>query len=124
MHSLYTSMKTSQQALQADRVTPLAVISETRLALSRADKRLTLDALIVEDLDVDVLAGTPFMIANDISVRPAKREVLIQGSEVISFTICSPAPSPMLTQFIVPILFITLLRACYHRFSRKAMTAP
>ena len=102
MHSLYTNMKTSQQALHADRVTPLAVISDTRLTLSRADKRLTLDALIVEDLDVDVLAGTPFMIANDISVRPAKREVLIQGSEVISFTICSPAPSPMLTQFIVP----------------------
>ena len=78
-------VKTSQQALQVDGVTPLAVVGETRLALSRADERLTLDALVVEDLDVDVLAGTPFMIANDISVRPAKREVLIQGSEVILY---------------------------------------
>ena len=78
-------VKTSQQALQADGVTPLAVVGETRLALSRADERLTLDALVVEDLDVDVLAGTPFMIANDISVRPAKRELLIQGSEVILY---------------------------------------
>ena len=78
-------MKTSQQALQADGVTPLAVFSETRLAFSRDDKRLTFDALVVEDLDVDVLAGTPFMIANYISVCPAKREVLIQGSEVILY---------------------------------------
>ena len=78
-----TIVKTSQQALQADGVTPLAVVGETHLALSRADKRLTLDALVVEDLDVDILAGTPFMIANDVSVRPAKRQVVIQGSEVM-----------------------------------------
>ena len=77
--------KTSQQALQADGVTPLVVVGETHLALSRADIRLTLDALVVEDLDVDVLAGTPFLIANDISVPPSKRQVLIQGSEVILY---------------------------------------
>ena len=64
--------KSSQQALQADGMTPLAVVGETRLILSRADKTLALDALVVDDLDVDVLAGTPFLIANDISVRPAK----------------------------------------------------
>ena len=75
-----TIVKTSQQALQADGVTPLAVVGETHLALSRAYKRLTLDALVVEDLDVDILAGTPFMIANDVSVRPAKRQVVIQVS--------------------------------------------
>ena len=86
-------MKTSQQALQADGVTPLAVCSETRLALSRDDKRLTLDALVVEDLEVDVLAGTPFMIANYISVCPAKGEVLIQGSEVILYNSQSSAIS-------------------------------
>ena len=82
-----TIVKTSQQALQADGVTTLSVVGETHLALSRADKRLTLDALVVEDLDVDILAGTPFMIANDVSaVRPAKRQVVIQGSEVILYS--------------------------------------
>ena len=78
-------VKSSQQALQADGVTPLAVVGETHLTLSRAHLTLTLDALVVEDLDVDILAGTPFMIANDISVRPAKRQVLIQDSQVILY---------------------------------------
>ncbi|XP_044173496.1 uncharacterized protein LOC114951707 [Acropora millepora] len=78
-------MKSSQQALQADGLTPLAVVGETRLILSRADNQLTLDALVVDDLDVDVLAGTPFLIANDISVRPAKCQVRIQDSEVIHY---------------------------------------
>ena len=78
-------VKTSQQALQADGVTPLVVVGETQLTLSRAGNHLTLDALVVEDFDVDVLAGTPFMISNDISVRPAKGQVLIQGSEILAY---------------------------------------
>ena len=78
-------MKSSQQAVQADGLTPLAVVGETRLILSRADNQLTLDALVVDDLDVDVLAGTLFLIANDISVRPAKCQVRIQDSEVVHY---------------------------------------
>ena len=77
--------KSSQQALQADGLTPLAVVGETGLILSRADNQFTLDALVVDDLDVDVLAGTPFLIANDISVRPAKCQVRIQDSEVVHY---------------------------------------
>ena len=77
--------KSSQQALQADGLTPLAVDGETRLILSRADKHLALDALVVDDLDVDVIAGTPFLIANDSSVRPAKCQVRIQDSKVIYY---------------------------------------
>ena len=46
--------KTSQQTLQADGVTPLIVVGEIHLTLSRAGKHLTFDALVVEDLDVDV----------------------------------------------------------------------
>lgn len=52
---------------------------------SQADKCLTCDALVIRDLDIDVLAGTPLMITNDISVHPAKGQVLIQGSEVITY---------------------------------------
>ena len=70
-------IKSSQQALQADGLPPLAVVSKTRLILSRADKHLALDPLVVNDLDVDFLAGTPFLIANEISVRPAKCQVRI-----------------------------------------------
>ena len=77
--------KSSQQALQADGVTPLTVVGETHINLSRANKSLTLDALVVEDLDVHILAGTPFLIANDVSVRPAKCQVRIQDSETIHY---------------------------------------
>ena len=80
-HSIGAPIKqSSQHALQADGVTPLAVAGETRLLLSRAEKQLALDALVVDDLDV---AGTPFLIANDITVRPAKCQVRIQDSEII-----------------------------------------
>ena len=71
--------------MQADGLTLSAVVGETRLILSRAGNQLTLDALVVDDLDVDVLAGTPFLIANDISVRPAKCQVRIQDSEVVHY---------------------------------------
>ena len=80
-----TIVTSSQQALQADGMTPLALAGETHLILSRADKQLGLDALVVDDLDVDVLAGTPFLIANDITVRPALCQVRIQDSDVINY---------------------------------------
>ena len=85
-------VKTSQQALQALGLTPIVVVGETYLTHSQADKRLTLHALVVEDLDVDVLVGTPF-ISNDILFRPTKGQVLIEGSEVDSYhseTLTSP----------------------------------
>lgn len=77
--------KSSQLALQADGHTPLSIIGETRLLLNRNGRNLVLEALVVEDLDVDVLAGTPFMTINDIAVRPAQHEVIIAGSDVVSY---------------------------------------
>ena len=83
--------KSSQSALQADGRTPLAVVGETRLPLIRHGRPLTLEALVVEDLDVDILAGTPFMTSNDITVRPARREIIIAGCDVASYG-CSQSP--------------------------------
>lgn len=40
------------------------------------------EGLVVENLDVDVLAGTPFMEANDIAVRPVERQVLLGNSTI------------------------------------------
>ena len=54
--------KFSQQALQADGVTPLTVLGEAQI------NSLTFDALVVV-LDVDILAGTPFLIARNVSRR-------------------------------------------------------
>lgn len=77
--------KSTQQARQADGITPLTVIGEIHIVLSRNNQHLKLDALVVEDLDVDVLAGTPFMIENDISLRPAKKQILIQNTDVVKY---------------------------------------
>ncbi len=68
---------TNQSAHQADGSSPLNVTGETRLELSRDNKKFYLGALVVENLDVDLLAGTPFMEANDISLRPARRMVTL-----------------------------------------------
>lgn len=79
-----TIEKSSQQVLEPDGVTPLAVVGKTRLILFRAEKQLALDALVGDDLNVDALAGTPFLIANNITDRPAKGQARIQDSEVIT----------------------------------------
>ncbi|CAB4005774.1 Hypothetical predicted protein [Paramuricea clavata] len=77
--------KISQLALQADGRTLLSIVGETRLSLSRNGKTLTLEALVVEDLDVDILAGAPFMTCNAIAVRPAKHEIIIAGSDIVPY---------------------------------------
>ena len=43
---------------------------------------LQLDALVVDNLDVDILAGIPFMTTNDISVRPAKQMISFADGSV------------------------------------------
>ncbi len=78
-------VKSSQMAFQADGQTPLHVTGETTLQLSRNGMDLHLEALVVRDLDVDVLGGIPFMVSNDISVRPAKAILTIAGAEVINY---------------------------------------
>ena len=75
----------SQLARQADGVTPLHVIGEVYSELTRGQHTFKLDALVVEQLDVDVLAGNPFLALNDIATRPAKRHIVINGSEIIQY---------------------------------------
>ena len=49
------------------------------------------EGLVVEDLDVDILAGTPFMSVNDIAVRPARRQVILGDGSTFTY---GSAPSP------------------------------
>ncbi|KAK3100661.1 hypothetical protein FSP39_023313 [Pinctada imbricata] len=77
--------KTRQNALQADGVTPLDSIGEVHITLCREKRVLHLDALVVNDLDVDVLAGMPFMKRNDVGIRPSKNQVTIGDSLVIQY---------------------------------------
>ena len=76
----------SQMARQADGITPMDVIGEVHCSLTRRHWTFELDALVVRKLDVDILAGNPFMVRNDIGVRPAKRQIEIGGTEIISYS--------------------------------------
>ena len=80
-----TINKSSQKALQADGVTPLSIAGETRLLVSRDNVDLKLEALVVSDLDIDILTGIPFMTTNDISVRSSKQQILIGDSQVFYY---------------------------------------
>ena len=72
----------SQSAHQADGSSPLKVLGETRLSLTRGSHSFQ---FVVENLDVDVLAGTPFMETNDITIRPAKRQVILGDGTIFTY---------------------------------------
>ena len=76
--------KSSQSAHQADGSSPLEVIGETTLTFVRDNQKLMFEGLVIKNLDVDILAGTPFMECNDIAIRPARREVTLKnGSKYV-----------------------------------------
>ena len=76
---------TSQIARQADGVTPLDVIGEIHCNVTRGSLSFQLDALVVNQLDVDVLAGYPFFARNDVAVRPSKKQIIIAGADIIYY---------------------------------------
>lgn len=79
-----TVKESSQSAHQADGSSPLTVTGETRLTLSRDGRQFQFEALVIENLDVAALGGTPFMESNDLAVRPAKRLIsLADGTSFI-----------------------------------------
>jgi hypothetical protein len=90
-------LESSQSAHQADGSSPLQVTGETRFDLFRNNQRFLFEGLVVENLDVSKLAGTPFMETNDIAIRPAKREIAEQLSLMGPATI-----EPMINMFAVP----------------------
>jgi len=77
--------KSDQTAVQADGEIPLNIVGETNLTLVRDNVELKLKALVVSDLDVDILGGTPFMSTNDISVRPARSEISLGDGVTITY---------------------------------------
>lgn len=77
--------KSTQHALQVDDTTPLEIVGETHFNLFREHITVHVEALVVKNIDVDFLAGIPFLSANDISIRPARHEIMIWDSHVIYY---------------------------------------
>ena len=75
----------SQLASQADGHTPLRVLGEVHMKVSRGTHAYSLDALVVNSLDVDILAGNNFLSMYDIVPRLATKEIIIGNSEIIKY---------------------------------------
>ena len=73
----------SQSATQADGKSDLEIIGETRFSMSRKNLTLYFEGLVVRDLEVDVLAGIPFMEHNDIGVWPSRKQIWIGSQQVL-----------------------------------------
>ena len=80
-----------QSAHQADGCSPLKVVGETRLSFTRTNREFSFEGLVVENLDVNVLAGTPFTETNNISICPAKRQVTIGDGRTYAYGSQAPA---------------------------------
>ena len=103
-------ISSAQSVQQADGSSQLQVVGEIRTSFTRDNTDFTFEGLVVEDLDVEVLAGTPFMEANDVAVRPAKREVLLgNGSTYTYGSQAPPRPLPVPPQPFAEPLFSVLL---------------
>ena len=78
---------TNQGANQVDNKTPLPVIGEVRdIKINKGAYVFILDALVTKDDIGDIVAGEPFLERNDIAVRPAKRQIIIKGREIITYS--------------------------------------
>ena len=79
--------RTNQGAKQADQKTSMNVIGEIGgVEIHRGSHVFELDALVIKDDIGDILAGEPFLEKNDVAIRPAKRQIIIRGREVVSYS--------------------------------------
>ena len=72
----------SQSATQADGISDLEVVGETRFTVQRGNIRLYFEGLVVRGLETGILAGVPFMEENDVWVRPKLRKLALGKSKL------------------------------------------
>ena len=77
----------------ADGKSNLKVLGETNLELHRDHKIYKLNALVCDMPEDTILAGMPFLHENDIAIRPATAEIIIDGEHVIKYDPKSKVPS-------------------------------
>ena len=95
-------ISSAQSVQQADGSSQLQVVGEKRTTFTRDNTDFRFEGLVVEDLDVEVLAGTPFMETNDVAVRPAKKEVHLGNGSVYTYgSKSTPSPLPTVRRAFV-----------------------
>ena len=80
-----TISPSSQGAVQADESTPLQVVGEVKVCLSFGSHVLKLEALVTKSDIGDLIGGEPFLETNDIAMRPAKRQIIIKGRDIVPY---------------------------------------
>ena len=93
----------SQTAKQADGISDLSVVGESRFSLYRNSIELKFEGLVVRGLESEILAGIPFLRCNDISVRPSRNEINI-GDTSITYDSKSQSPNYCLRVNSAPVI--------------------
>ena len=62
------------------------MVAETRAAFPRDGWQLEFEGLVVDNLDVDILGDTRFMEKNDLTICPAKRQLILIDLKVLWLT--------------------------------------
>ena len=78
--------KTSHKAVQVDGKSTLKVVGEVHTTFARGSTLLNFSALVVSDLVTDFLAGTNFIIENEVTINMAKRKVTIGDNLTVPTT--------------------------------------
>ena len=78
-----TIKPSSQSVKQADGISSLDIRGETTVSLSRDGLSLQFEGLVVRGLESEILAGIPFMLRNDIAIRPARSEIMIGDRKIV-----------------------------------------
>ena len=80
-----TKSSSNQLATLADGKTSLGVVGEVHTEFERDGKTLHFSGLIVKELDVGILCGVPFLERNDITLRPARKQVILRDNTTITY---------------------------------------
>ena len=74
-----------QGAVQADEKTPLEVVGEVKIKIVCGSHVFNLEALVTKTDIGDVIAGEPFLEDNDVAIRPARKQIIIKGRDIIPY---------------------------------------
>ena len=77
---------TAHRAVQVDGQSTLKVVGEVHTYFTRGTTVLSFSALVVADLVTDFLAGTNFIIENDVTISMAKKKVTIGDALTVPTT--------------------------------------
>lgn len=76
---------TIHTANQADGKTKMQPCGEIHVTLSRGNMTLNLEAVVVKDLDCDILAGMPFLKSNHIVLDAPNDRLIIKDENIIEY---------------------------------------